>query len=226
MTRRYRSLTFWVRRLSRAISFVTFDPLEKLAVVVGLIKKPQKTILWNKHPKRGPIVPHAAPGAQPGYAMPSPSFQLTDLSSDRPGVATNTQETPAMAHSLFPPAIATRARNESDASHNPLSPYTMVRTSDESSRPLIQRPTGVYHHPEEPERRGSGEPRVSFEDTFLHGSPPEQREWLAPGTTVHSRQGYRRANSDPGLPPHDGVVRSQDGLGIELDDTDLERGNG
>jgi len=42
--------------------------------------------------------------------------------------------------------------------------------------------------------------------------------WLGLGTTVQSRQGYRRANSDPGSSPIDIVAQAGgSGLGIDLD---------
>lgn len=223
MTRRYRYWTLFVRRASRVLSYLTLDPLEKLAVIAGLIKKPQMTLLWTKQHTWNPVVPQSSSPAQTSNTNTSPFIELTDYSTTTPQMNSRVHDTPAMAHSLFPPAIPThRLRNESDASLNPALSHTPTRTSDDSSRPLIQRPPETYRG--DTEGRASGEGRVSFEDTLSPTSPPDQGGWLGPNTTLHTRQGYRCASSDPGSPPVDVVGGVHRGLGIRLSDEDLERG--
>lgn len=210
--------------LSRVLSNYTLNYLEELAVKVGLVKKPQKTLLWTKKHKWDPMfpIPHSASAAQPSYAYPSPSFELTDLSDTAPRTASFAQETPLMAHSLFPPAITSRPRNESDASINPLSPYPPLRRSEDSAQPLIQRPSGAYRQRSDSERADA---RVSFEEPVFPASPPDERGWGAPAVSVQSRQGYQRADSDPRLPPVEmGRGGRSQGLGIHVTDRDLERG--
>jgi hypothetical protein len=225
MTRKYRHWTFPVRNASRAFSSVTLDPLEKLAVKLGLVKKPQKTLLWTKQHTWHPVVVQSSSPAQLYNANLSPSIELTDYSTGAPHMASPVHETPAMAHSLFPPAIPSRLpRHDSDASLNPPPAHTAARTSDDSSRPLVvQRPSEAYHQRSDAEGRVSSEGRVSFEDTLSPASPPWAGNWLGPNTTLHSRQGYHRANSDPGSPHADGDP-VDGGLNIHLGGGDLENG--
>lgn len=228
-TRTYRHSTFFLRWLSRQLSRWSLDPMEKLAVIVGLIKKQQKTLVWTKHHTWDPVVPPSprqTTTSFPTYPNASPSIELTDYSTNVPHTEIFIHDTPAMAHSLFPPAIPTRRpRNESDASLLPPN-----RRSDDSSAPLIQRPSETYHQGAEPESRRSGEGRVSFEETWSPASPPDAGPvydgWRAPDGTLHSRQGYQRANSDPGSLPVEIRDMAQSGLGIHVrnTDSDLERG--
>ncbi|KAF1841258.1 uncharacterized protein K460DRAFT_322312 [Cucurbitaria berberidis CBS 394.84] len=224
-TRMYRHWSFPVRWLSRQLSRWTLDPMEKLAVLVGLVKKPQKTLLWTKGHKWDPVVPQAK-AMVPAQINPSPYIELTDYSTTAPHMDTHIHDTPAMAHSLFPPAIPTRRpRNESDASLLPPS-----RTSDDSSSPLIQRPSEAHHQRVDSEGRRSGEGRVSFGETWSPATPADARPAYGGGlgadATVHSRQGYQRANSDPGSLPVDIAEMAQSGLVIHFrnPDPDLERG--
>ncbi|KAF2845471.1 hypothetical protein T440DRAFT_264896 [Plenodomus tracheiphilus IPT5] len=231
MTRRYRQWTYPLRFATRLLSYITLAPLEKLAISIGLIKRPQKTLLWTKDHTWNHNIPtsHIEPTTQPTYANPSPSFELTDYSGTavKPDIDIHPLDTPAMAHSLFPPAITTRPRHESDASLNPTSTYTQLRTSDDSFQSLVRRPSIVHHTRAEMEVEAParGDARGSFEDIYLSASPPERSTWLGlPGTVaVHSRAGYRRANSDPGLPPDLAEV-GQAGLGIHVRERDLEKG--
>lgn len=210
--RTYRHWTFFMRWLSRECSRWTLDPMEKLAIIFGLIKKPQKTLLWTKHHTWDPDVPRATMQGTEAVSKQtnaSPSIELTDFSHAAPHPGPLVQETPVMAHSLFPPAIPTRrSRNESDP---------RPRMSDDSSAPLIQRPSEAYHQRAEAEGRRSDEGRVSFEETWPPASPPDAAPvyggWLGPEAMLQTRQGYRRANSEPGSPP---------GLGIS--NSDLEKG--
>jgi hypothetical protein len=221
MTRKYRHLTFFSRRAFRFFCALTLDPLEKLAVKFGLVKSPQKTLLWTKHHTWNPVVPQPPLRPQLNTAYPSPSIELTDYDTavrhpDDP----QTHDTPAMAHSLFPPAIPTRRHRNSDPSLTPTPSHISARASDDVARPLIQRPSQAYHQAGDPEGRASSEGRVSFEGTLSPVSPPADRggSWLDPSATVYTRQGYQRANSDPGSPAGD------EGLGIRVDSRDLERG--
>jgi hypothetical protein len=201
-TRKYRALTYWFRAASRFISRFTFDPLESLAVKFGLISTRQKTLFWTKDctynpPFRtqldGPVLRHVA----------SPSIELTLLPD----------ETPTMAHSHFPPAHTTRrTRNESDGS---LPIYEQYRTSEDFNWPLIRLPSDVHRSraSRSQDRRRSSE----LSDTQLGSeyllSPeviPPEHHIFGGWPTVQSRQGYRRANSDPGNPP-DELVREVEG---------------
>lgn len=224
MTRKYRHWTFFMRKASRILSSVTLGPLGKLAVIVGLVKKPQKTLLWTKKHTWNPAPRQSSSSSQPHNATLSPSIELTDYSSTAANIAPDAHNTPAMAHSLFPPPISSRLpRHDSDASLHPPPSPTTGRPSDDSSRPLVQRPSEAYHQRGDSEGRLSSEGRVSFEDTLPPASPPWSGGWLGPNTTLHARQGYQRANSDPGSPPADeGVMYG--GLNIRVDDGDLESG--
>jgi hypothetical protein len=243
MTRDYRSLTYWFRASARFVSKFTFDPLESLGVKFGLIKSRQRTLVWTKKHTWDPPLP-PAPTPQPPIARtghhPSPSIELTDYST-RIHDESALQDTPAMAHSLFPPAITPRRpRNESDASFNePSLPiYEQYRTSDDSNRPLIQRPSDVHrsraapttsaHHTGDEDRfhaegrRSSdfADRRSSSEHMLSPTSPADDHQplggWLGLNT-IQSRQGYRRANSDPGSPPFAAGGAGEDALGISMD---------
>ena len=239
-TREYRSLTYWFRAAFRFLSKFTFDPLESLGVNFGLIKSRQKTLVWERK-ERDELERSQTRRPRPTPRHPtSPSIELTDYSTV-PHDESVIQDTPAQAHSLFPPAITTRRpRNESDASiTDPILPiYEQYRRSDDSQRPLVQRPSDVHRS-----RAGSSSRRVSGEahydvegrrssevtdarsssDYMLSPTSPDGLQgfggWLGLDTTVQSRQGYRRANSDPGSPPIDLVAQAgASGLGIDLDD--------
>jgi hypothetical protein len=248
MTRDYRACTYWFRVVSRFISRFTFDPLESLGVKFGLLKSQQKTLLWTKHhdynppQRRQPSTRHAA----------SPSIELSLYpETDIPHAESAIYETPAMAHSLFPPAITTRRpRNESDASFTePSLPiYEQYRTSDDSNRALIQRPSDVHRsrapstdhshaasthdgHPVDDDCRHSSEiadGRASSDYMLPPASPPADGPvfggWLGLDT-VQSRQRYQRADSDPGSPLFENIVGAeQSGLGISVRGHDDERG--
>jgi hypothetical protein len=241
MTRDYRAFTYWFRTVSRFISKYTFDPLESLGVSMGLIKTHQKTLVWTKKhtynpkPKRAPsngIANHAA----------SPSIELTVYPDhDRMDIAI--QDTPAMAHSLFPPAITPRrTRYESDASFTePSLPiYEQYRNNHEGDGSSIQCPSEVHrsraasrdndyrtsddrrHSSEVSEQRSSDELLLS--PTSLSNERPIFSEWTGLDTAMQSRRGYQRANSDPGSPPDLVVVRDeQGGLGISVQDDEERR---
>ncbi|KAF2829583.1 hypothetical protein CC86DRAFT_318980 [Ophiobolus disseminans] len=250
-TRDYRCWTYWFRAASRFISRFTFDPLESLGVKFGLIKSRQKTLVWTRKHHHDPDLSHQR--VQPLVPLPrhvsSPSIELTDYSTV-PHDESAIQDTPAMAHSLFPPAITTRRpRNESDASFTePTLPIyeqyrrsddrqSDERPSDDSHRPLIQRPSDVHRsRASSASRRTSGEAqrggedrrsskatdgRSSSEYMLSPTSPLEEQSgfggWLGLNTTVQSRQGYRRANSDPGSPPFEMETQAGEmGLGIDI----------
>lgn len=234
MTRDYRSLTYWFRAISRFISRFTFDPLESLGVNIGLISARQKTLVWTRDHTYDP--PTRPQPSRPSLHTASPSIELTLYQdSDQLHADTAIYETPAMAHSLFPPALTTRrTRNESDASFTePALPiYERYRTSDDSSRSLIQRPSDVHRSraPSTDHGRlvsGSGrrsseftDKRSSSEYMLSPESPPADqpsfRGWLGLNT-VASRHGYQRANSDP--PPFVAEA-TQGGLGISVEERD------
>jgi hypothetical protein len=226
-TRQYRAMTYWFRAASRFISKFTFDPLECLCVELGLVSKRQETLVWTKQHTHDPPL-KTYPSNSERHHVASPSIELTIIPDSLYGDMT-LQETPAMAHSLFPPAHTTRrTRNESDASlpESNLPIYERYRSSEDSNLPLIQRPSDVHRSRAAPsgqrtqDRRRSSEiseTRSSSEYLLSpEGIAPEHHvfgEW----STVQSRQGYRRANSDPGNPPVDLVEEVGKGLGIGYD---------
>lgn len=234
-TRKYRHWTFFARRASRAFSYLTLNPLEKLAVMIGLVKKPQKTLLWTKEHTHNwnPIVLQTSLSEQPDNPNPSPSisFEQMDHSAITPRINLHVydHDTPAMAHSGFPPAIPThRPRAGSDDS-TPALLQSPPRTSDDSSSPLMLRPSEV-HHPRgdtegraSEERRATFEGRVSFEDTLSPTSLAGQRVWPGSDTIFQARQESRRASSGARSPLVGGVGMGS-GLGIRLGDEDLEKG--
>ncbi|KAH7061917.1 hypothetical protein BKA63DRAFT_191724 [Paraphoma chrysanthemicola] len=244
MTRDYRSLTYWFRVASRFVSKFTFDPLESLGVSFGLIKAKQKTLVWTKTHTWDPKVIPDNPTTEPSSATahkPSPSIELTDYSTLPQGESA-AQDTPAMAHSLFPPALTTRRpRYESDASHHePSLPiYQQFRTSDDSQRPFIQRPSDVHrsrapsssdHGRRSSEARRDSEMtgRSSSEYAASPSSPPEDQPsfggWLGLNSSFRGRHGYQRTNSDPGSPPVDMVAEvEENALGIRYDNRDEAR---
>jgi hypothetical protein len=230
MARKYRHWTFFFRRASRGLSYLTLDPLEKLAVMIGLIKKPKNTLLWTKeHSHLGnPVVSGSSLSTQPNKsnASPSISFEMTNQSAAAPyrNLQFHEHDTPALAHSVFPPAIRTHRPRAGSHGSNSAPSRSPLRESGDSSRPLIQRPSEAYCLPGDGEGRPSDEMRVSFEDTLSHASPPEQGSGLGRDTMLQGRQGYRRANSGAGSPSIDGVSSAQGGLGIRFGDEDLERG--
>ncbi|KAJ4292476.1 hypothetical protein N0V90_009138 [Kalmusia sp. IMI 367209] len=233
MTRIYRQFTFPLRLLSRLLSRFTFDPLERFAVAIGLMKYPQKTLLWTKSHTYEPDLP--LPYIPPFRRQGNPSIELSDFSTamvrDDSQQSHHAYETPAMAHSLFPPAIPQwRPRQDSDSSAAHPSPSMLDRPSNDLSiSPLLRRPSEAHHYQRErvgsanseDERRSSGEEHIS---PNLPGSPrgvtepPAFTSFLGLSATLQSRQGYTRANSDPGSPP------SAEGLGIRIGEWDVERG--
>lgn len=248
-TRDYRSWTYWFRAASRFVSRFTFDPLESLGVKFGLIKSYQKTLVWTRKHHHEPDLSQPCAPLLPRLPrhVSSPSIELTDYSTIPHDESAN-QDTPAMAHSLFPPAITTRrTRNESDASYTePMLPiYEYYRRSEDSHTPLVQQPPDVHRSRASSSRRISGETqhvvedrgdsevtdeRSSSEYILSPMSPPHDHSsfsgWLGLNT-VQSRQGYRRANSDPGSPPFDVVAEvqeEQNALGISLSHDDSREG--
>ncbi|KAF2450783.1 hypothetical protein P171DRAFT_146450 [Karstenula rhodostoma CBS 690.94] len=254
MTRIYRHWTFSFRSLSRLLSRFTFDPMERFAVSIGLVKYRQKTLLWTKTHTHDPDIAVPAPVQTP-RPHGNPSIELSDFSTamarddSQHSHEHGASETPAMAHSLFPPAIPQRRpRQDSGASAARTSPsllhgignpapsqspssFLTHRPSHESAlsfTPLLQRPSEAHRQREragsatsvqsdERDRRSGGEEHGLMSPV----SPVRVGEYTPFLGMVQSRQGYTRANSDPGSPP--GV----DALGIRMGgvaDGDLERG--
>jgi hypothetical protein len=232
-TRKYRAITYWFRAASRFISKFTVDPLECLCVELGLVSKRQETLVWTKQYTHDPPL-KTDPSKSGRQHVASPSIELT-IFPDSLYEDITLQETPAMAHSLFPPAHTTRrARNESDASlPEPNLPiYERYRSSEDSNWPLIQRPSDVHRSRAAPSGQRTQDRRRSSEISETRSSSeyllspeiiaPEHHvfgEW----PTVQSRQGYRRANSDPGIPPVD--LGEEIGQGLEIG-YDGKEGNG
>jgi hypothetical protein len=228
VTRSYRRYTYFARVASRFVAKFTLDPLEWFAYTVGLIKAKQKTLVWTKDHTWNPTVPQHTAHTASAPAI-TPSFELTDFSAV-PLEGSNTQETPALAHSLFPPAIPMgRTRTESEASlQSPYRPMYEYRTSDDSFSPLIRQPSEVHHTGHRTDSLSSGEQATSG-DLIATPIPPLDdqppfSEWLGLSAALQPRHAYRRANSDPGSAPFDLPQPNQDALGIDMGEIDLERG--
>ncbi|KAF1973731.1 hypothetical protein BU23DRAFT_463721 [Bimuria novae-zelandiae CBS 107.79] len=233
MTRIYRHWTFFFRRLSRLLSKFTFDPMERFAVAIGLIKHPQKTLLWTKEHTYNPDVPIDPPETR---HRANPSIELSDFSTamvrDDSQQSHHQYETPAMAHSLFPPAIPRRRpRQDSDSSAPRPSPSLFSHAGnshDSSISPLLQRPSEAHHQRAGSATSMSDDGMQSSGEDQGYGSPgspvpvSERAVFLGLAPTLQIRQGYARANSDPGSLP------TAEGLGISVDQfgVDVERGMG
>ncbi|KAF1839412.1 hypothetical protein BDW02DRAFT_151108 [Decorospora gaudefroyi] len=160
MTRAYRSATLFARRISRAVSYATLGPLEKVALRVGLIRKPQKTLAWTREHTWNPDIPPTSATSR-NHALFSPSIELTDYDAAAAAAPRQVRSPATTPLSYFPSATASpRIRNGSDASLgaadpllNPLSP---PRGSEDSAAPLIQRPSRAH-------QMDSEDGRVSFE---------------------------------------------------------------
>ncbi|OAL45334.1 hypothetical protein IQ07DRAFT_684268 [Pyrenochaeta sp. DS3sAY3a] len=191
MTRKYRHWTFFFRWLSRFVSKYTLDPLEKLGIIIGLLKRPQKTILWTKGHTWDPPIIGIPPPNDPAqdyhsqiYPPVLPDIALTDfsLSAPDPNKSQTTHlesvpsyaqpdlphDTPAAPHSLFPPAIPIyRPRSTSDVSSRPRSPSSLsyaparLSTSDEAAVPLITAPESIHR---DMSMRTSLDTRTSYEE--------------------------------------------------------------
>ncbi|KAF1950600.1 hypothetical protein CC80DRAFT_482449 [Byssothecium circinans] len=232
MTRRYRHWTLPFRILSRIVTKYTLGIICNILASLKLIKEPQKTLLWQKDHTWNPDLSYRTPKPETRTTAhrANPSIELSDFSMPMErDDSQQAHETPAMAHSLFPPAISQRRpRQDSDSSlMRPSHSSQSERTGHDSHAPLIHKPAEIHPH-DYRERAGSamsdGESRHSGE---IMGSPASLNDPLlgvtAGGVTgLQSRQEYTRANSDPGSPP------IEDGLGISFHegDRDVERGYG
>jgi hypothetical protein len=231
MTRKYKQWTFLFRKVSRVISQYTLDPLEKLALATGILKKPQKTLLWEKQPadtKNFETTQHPAirPSTPPSRTPRTPSIEPSDYSAEM--VRDNSQQghdTPNFGHTLFPPAIPMhRPRNDMETSAIQSPPLSPHRPSNDRHCPLPpERLTGTYHYGERSGSAVSGDDRHSSgEDTISAASPPQEQSLSNPllgkGSSLQPRQGYTGAKSDPRSAP------TEDGLGIRFDVRDLEAG--
>ena len=159
-TRKYRSWTFFARQVSRALSFGTVHQLEKLAILCGLVKKPQKTLLWSKRCKKGVgRGERTARAHEESGQYATPPAELVQYHNSNDAVLLRVQEPPAVVErTLSPPASGTsHRRNESDASFNPMDPLSLPpRPSDDSLTPLIRVPSQAR-------RQNDGEIRSSSE---------------------------------------------------------------
>lgn len=209
---------------------------------MGFIEKRQKTLFWTKkHTHEYVPKPTRAPSNRATHHTASPSIELTDY-SDHGCMDSAVQDTPAMAHSLFPPAITPRRpRNESDASFTepslPIFERRRASHDGEASDIFIQLPSEVHRSRaafQDSSRRASHERRRSSEvsehrssDELLLSptSIPYERQmlgaWVGLDTVTQNRRGYHRANSDPGSPPDLVALQGeQGGLGIRVRDGD------
>ncbi|CAI6244916.1 unnamed protein product [Periconia digitata] len=222
-TRTYRRFTYIFRAISRLVMRYTLDIASDLAYRAKIIRKPQDTLLWHKEHTWNPIPKIPSDSHTPiprSHTRGYPSFELHDFSTpmQRDG-SHQSNETPAMAHSLFPPTIPRhRPRDDSDASMVRPHSSTFHRPSHDSEAFLIRRPSTA--HPHDSTRYNES---AIVDDDMWHGSDGlgspvdlhDERPTFRPLLAIEgmggmqSRQGYTRANSDPGSPP------TQDGLGIQ-----------
>ncbi|KAF2747430.1 hypothetical protein M011DRAFT_43793 [Sporormia fimetaria CBS 119925] len=235
MTRKFRHWTFIFRRISRVLSKITLDPLEKL-----LLKEPQNTLLWAKgytwDPQVNPVHSQAVRPEMSSIAAQdlSPSIQVSDYDTIAPHGAT--QGTPAMALSPFSPAsppFRPRPRTESDVTLSAVLGHRISRPSNESSQPLMQRSS---EDRSSGEGRASSDGRPSFEAAISPVALQGQSNWSVESASLsgqeisaslHSRQRYQRADSDSGKVPDDVVAAAQGDLGIRYSvrGEDLEMGD-
>lgn len=216
MTRHYRQYTYPVRIVARFAARYTLDPLEWLAYKVGLIKTTQQTLVWTKVHTWSPRVPQR---------LHPPSFELTEPYGG-PATDSRVQDTPALAHSLFPPAESIgRSRTSSDTSLRPdLCDGYHYRVSNDSNTPLVRRPSETHHTGHRSNSPSSEEHRITAESRKARMSSDESTPfsgWLGLSPTLQSRHTYKRANSDPGSPPFEMPHLMQDAAEEHID---LERG--
>lgn len=195
MTRTYRYYTFTFRRLSRLLSKLLLDPLETLAVKVGVVRR-QNTLLWTSDYSSEEPPPLSSSSDYTDHSAPFPPIELHEH------LVPSTHHSPFTTAPVLSPSTSysPRFRAESNSSLSPPSAHSPGRTSNESSLPFLPPPSGSYtpRRPSGDESRSS-DARVSFEETTQY--QPIQGSWLDPRAAVHSRQGYRRANSESEMPP-------------------------
>ena len=232
MTRIYRRLTFSFRRISRLLSRFTFDPMERLGVAIGLIKYPQKTLLWTKEHTHDPDIPIAMLQIVRPHGIPAvePSDFSTAMVRDDSQQSHHAHETPAQAHSLFPPVIPQRrARHDSESSavrtlpsfrghgssSSPLS-LTNRPSYDSSVVPLLQHPPQVHHQREyagsatlmpDDHSCGSGENHELASPESPMPVRVEDSSFLHArmGDVSQSQQAFARANSNSGRSSNSGA---------------------
>ncbi|RMZ72545.1 glutamine-dependent nad(+) synthetase [Pyrenophora seminiperda CCB06] len=142
-TRKYRSWTFFARQASRALSYVSVHQLEKLAILGGIVKKPQKTLLWTRGCKESSSVQRL------GRQYAAPAVALTresnnDDNNNNNAVLLRVQEPSAIVERTLslPASGAFYRRHESDASLSPPNFLGLpLRLSADSSTPLIRIPS-------------------------------------------------------------------------------------
>ncbi|KAF2998563.1 hypothetical protein E8E13_005687 [Curvularia kusanoi] len=220
-TRSYRKYTYFVRVLARCVARYTLDPLEWVSYKIGLIKTTQQTIFWTKNHTWDPRAPQR---------LWPPTLELTDL-SEGPVAASHVKETPALAHSQFPPAIPFgRQRTESEASLRPLPHHQGYyhRGSAESSTPLIQRPSEAHWTAHRADQLATEQYRLSADYTEIALSTADEQAphqgWLGLHTALQPRHTYRRSNSDAGSSSFDPLQPNGDSLGVDTNAADLEKG--
>lgn len=238
MTRMYKYATFPLRKLSRTLSRFTFDPMGRFAVATGLIKYPQKTLLWTRTHTHDPdnTIPAQMDTPRP---QNNPSIRLSDVSNTVVGDSSQylheypAYETPAISQHT-PRAhtkVSTNQHSPSPSllhgighhtpSLSPLSPtYPAQRPSYDSTlsvAPLLQRTLEAHR-----QRELAGSATSMQSDEHDARSSGEEHELMSPVNVgrageytpflgmVQSRQRYTRATSDAGSPP--GV----DALGIQM----------
>ncbi|KAF2634402.1 hypothetical protein P280DRAFT_413855 [Massarina eburnea CBS 473.64] len=243
MTRIYRHWTFPFRLLSRFITKYTLGIVSKLLSSLKLIKVPQKTLLWEKRHTWNPAISYLASITEtrrPDHRT-NPSIELTDFSipTER-NDPQHVQETPATAHSLFPPASSkSHSRQDSDSSvlrsssptfrhpsHEYMGSPLSEHANHESHVSLIPRPAEIHPHTYRKSVGSAVSDEESRHSSEYYGSPSSLDDPLLGRSGgivgVQSRQGYARANSDPGSPT------TEAGLGIQFyqRDRDVEKGYG
>ncbi|KAI4610018.1 hypothetical protein J4E83_008583 [Alternaria metachromatica] len=201
MTREYRLWTMHARRISRA----TLTQLGKLAFAIGKMinmigpdEKPRKTLMWTGNSTSDPVLNRADSARVRNDSHSTPTFEMRDYNA---GTHNAVLGTTAIPNSSSPPAITIRGtRSEGDASVDPLGAHSGPRISDDSSTPLVPRASQEHQQHDVEDQMSSEEHSNEETPFFVQGRMRTSTQtWPNAPNPVQNRQGYHRANSDPGL---------------------------
>ncbi|KAI4709131.1 hypothetical protein J4E89_005879 [Alternaria sp. Ai002NY15] len=202
-TRKYRLWTMHARRMSRG----TLTRLGKFAFAIGKMinmigpdEKPRKTLMWTRDSTEEPVLNRADSAYARNDSHRHPTFSFERANYDA-RIHNSVLDTPAMTHPSIPLInLPPQTRNEGDASLDPLPMSSHSRTSADSSTPLI-RTASQEHQQHEVEDQMSSEEHSNEETPFFEQMRmrTSTQTWPNAQDPVQNRQGYHRANSDPGL---------------------------
>jgi len=175
-TRQYRSWTLFARQAARILSFITVHQLERLAMLCGIVKTRQKTLVWTKACKKeARCVERTTSQRGPSAQYATPLTELEQYSnSNSNAVLLRIQEPRAVVErTLSPRASDTfHRRSASDASSNQVDNLRLPpRPSEDSSTPLICVPLQVLRQTEG-EVGSSSEERGDRSETGLSEQNP------------------------------------------------------